>query len=535
VSDVFVSPAPPRTRSAIASALRSVSLTDVVRMLVLAAAYYGAAKLGHTLRYTASVAAIWPPVGLGIAVLYLGGLRLWPGIFLGELVVNGELLLSSVPLPVGSLVGQQLGNMAEILLGAWLLRRLIGPRAKLDRASQVSGMVLAAGVATAVSATAGTLSMLAGDVITLASAPTFWRTWWLGDTSGVLVVVPLVLTWVGHFRTAIRRMWTVEGGFLLAAVAALTTVAVTSSPLLYLSFPALIWAAFRFGPAGVTLAVLVNAGLTIGITAHQHGAFFRQPIDDRTLSTQLYVLIGTLTALYLSAAVSERQRSAAELVASRRRESEHALEDRRRIARDLHDSVSQTLFSSMLHTRTAERALDGDPRRALPKLRESLRAIKDLTRGAQDEMRRFIFEWGPHGVGEGLRSAFVRVAPVITAGSSVVVEIDCPAGKLPLATDAQAQLLGIGREAIANVVKHSGAGIAHVRLDVRPDAVVLEVTDDGCGFDPSDHHAGGIGLDSMSSRAAELGAELTIRSAPNAGTAIRVEVPRRAEERPSGG
>ena len=64
-------------------------------VLVLAAAYYGAAKLGQTLRYTASVSAIWPPAGLGIAALYLWGLRWWPGIFLAELVVNGELLLGN--------------------------------------------------------------------------------------------------------------------------------------------------------------------------------------------------------------------------------------------------------------------------------------------------------------------------------------------------------------------------------------------------------------------------------------------------------
>ena len=62
-------------------------------MLLLAAAYYGAAKLGQTLRYTASVSAIWPPAGVGIAALYLWGLRWWPGMFLGELLVNGELLV----------------------------------------------------------------------------------------------------------------------------------------------------------------------------------------------------------------------------------------------------------------------------------------------------------------------------------------------------------------------------------------------------------------------------------------------------------
>ena len=122
-------------------------------VVLLAGAYYAAAKLGQTLRYTASVSAIWPPAGLGIAALYLWGLRWWPGIFIAELVVNGELLFESHPLPLGSLLGQQAGNMAEIIVGALLLRHLIGPRAAMDRASEVGGMFAALAVATAISAT----------------------------------------------------------------------------------------------------------------------------------------------------------------------------------------------------------------------------------------------------------------------------------------------------------------------------------------------------------------------------------------------
>src|SRR3954469_18131057 len=82
--------------------LRLPSLRYAAGVLALAAAYYGAAKLGQTLRYTASVSAIWPPAGLGIAALYLWGIRWWPGVLLGELVVNGELLLGDSHLPIGS-------------------------------------------------------------------------------------------------------------------------------------------------------------------------------------------------------------------------------------------------------------------------------------------------------------------------------------------------------------------------------------------------------------------------------------------------
>ena len=83
--------------------LRWPSLKYIGGVLFLAAAYYGAAKVGQTLRYTASVSAIWPPAGLGIAALYLWGLRWWPGILLGEIVVNGQLLLDDSTFPVASL------------------------------------------------------------------------------------------------------------------------------------------------------------------------------------------------------------------------------------------------------------------------------------------------------------------------------------------------------------------------------------------------------------------------------------------------
>ena len=101
------------------AAMRRLSVTlrprarYITGILALALAYYGAAKAGQALSYTGSVSAIWPPAGLGIAVLYLWGLRWWPGVFLGDLVVNLELLQGHDALPLSSLVGQQFGNMTD--------------------------------------------------------------------------------------------------------------------------------------------------------------------------------------------------------------------------------------------------------------------------------------------------------------------------------------------------------------------------------------------------------------------------------------
>ena len=517
----LVAPAPHTARP---FALRWPSVPEVAGVALLGGAYFGAAMLGQTLRYTAAVSAVWPPVGLGIAVLYEFGLRWWPGIFLGELLVNGKLLLEAAHPPVGSVIGQQAGNMAEVIVGAWLLRRLIGPRAALDKVSQVSGMLLAVGAATAISATVGTLSMFAGDVIEPSEIPTFWRTWLLGDTAGALIVLPLILTWAAHPRRACQRMRTLEGAALIALVVILASLAVLSSaPLTYLTFPALIWAAFRFGPPGVTLCTAITAAITIGVTADRVGAFYKQPIDNRTLSTQLYILVAALTSLFLSAVVCERKRSVEQLAEAKRRENERGMEERRRIARELHDSVSQALFSSVLHARAAQKTLDEEGGERSERLRQTLRTIDELSKRAQSEMRRFIFEWGPEGIGDGLVPALKRHVSSLEPDASVRFRVEGPSEPLPLPRVTETQLFGIGREALANVLRHARAETASVRIDVRPASVVLEVADDGCGFETAAPRAGHFGLDSMRSRADEIGAELHIISAPGRGTVVRVE------------
>jgi signal transduction histidine kinase len=512
---------------------RSRATQYAAGVLALALAYYATAKLGQALRYTASVSAIWPPVGLGIGALYLWGLRLWPGVLLGELVVNAELLSGANALPAGSLLGQQAGNMAEVVVGAVLLRLLIGRRAKLDTSEQVGGMLVALGLATAISATVGTLSMLAGGVIDTAEVPNFWRTWWLGDTAGGLVILPLVLVWAQDPAGAWRRVRTWEGVLVIAAVAVVAALAVsTHEPVTYLVFPALIWAALRFGPAGATVAIGIAAGVAIGVTANDVGPFSNQPIDHKALSTQLYIAVAALTALLLSAVVSEGERSSLELADAKDHEDERATEERHRIARDLHDSVSQALFSTVLHTRSAQRALDADGGATPETLERALDAIGDLTRGAQSEMRALIAELGRDPMANGLVDALQEHATAVGARDGLAVDVHGPEGPLPIAPHFQAQLFGIAREALANVLKHAGAARAWVTVARAGEQVAVEIRDDGRGFNPATEHPGHFGLESMRSRAAEIGAQLTIASEPAQGTLVRVETSAEGEPSP---
>ena len=505
-------------------------------MLLIAAAYYGAAKLGQALRYTASVSAIWPPTGLGIAVLYLWGIRWWPGVLLGETLVNGQLMLDDSSIPLGSLLGQQAGNMAEIIVGALLLRRLIGRNAAMDRVEQVGGMVVGLGLATAISATAGTLSMVAGGVVDAPDAPEFWRTWWLADTSGGLVVLPLILAWAHHPIGVWRRIRTWEGAAMVASVIALSFIAFTADePIRYVVFPALIWAAFRFGPPGATLSVAITAGMAIGVTAHHVGPFFQQPIDHETLSTQLFIWVAALTTLLVSAVVCERERSSRELAEARRTEGARAVEERRRIARDLHDSVSQALFSTVLHTRTAQKALEQEGASPSGRVGRSLGAIADLTRHVQAEIRSLSFELRRDPVHDGLVAALARYASRLGAGDGLTIDVQGPNHRLAVSSRVDTELFGIGREALANVLRHAQARRASVRVEDPPGRVVVEISDDGGGFDLAAAHPGHFGLESMRSRAAEIGGLLTITSTPGEGTVVRVEAQASPQGRSHGG
>ena len=335
----------------------------VAGVMLLAAAYYGAAKLGQTLQYTASVSAIWPPAGVGIAALYLWGIRWWPGLLLGEILVNAELFFDDSAIPLGSLLGQQAGNMAEMIVGALLLRRLIGPRATLDSAEQVGGMLTALAAATAISATVGTAvdARGRGHRRTTRCPPSGARGS-SATSSGTLVIVPAVLAWAQRLPAGARPIRTWEGGLLIASVAALGVIAVTiDESVTYVAFPALIWAAFRFGMRGATLAIAIVAGAAIGITAHEVGPFFEQPIDDRTLSTQVYIVV---TAAHDAVPLRRRQRARALGGRARRGEAARGRAGRRGAAPDRARSARLGLAGALLHEPPDARGPEGARARA---------------------------------------------------------------------------------------------------------------------------------------------------------------------------
>ena len=445
-------------------------------VLALAGAYYAAAKLGSELEFSGPVAAIiWVPAGVGIAFLSLGGLRFWPGVLVGDLLANDYSLL-----PPGSVLGQTFGNMAEVLVAALVIRRLIARGSPLDSLGGIARLLATIAAATAISAIVGPLSLWAGGVVSSGKLLEVARTWWLGDAAGALIVIPLALAWYQPPPRGWARGRAVEAALMLAAVAGMSEIAFRSeSPLAYLVFPALGWAALRFDRRGATLAIAVAVGFAVWKTTHYHGPFVYDSITLSVLTTQLYIAVAALSTLCLAALVSERERFAEGLDASRVRLVKASDTERRRLEHNLHDGAQQRLSS----------------------LSVRLGIAADRAREARDS----------------------GAVALDDAGKEVVRAID----ELPSTRfdeTVEATLYYVFTEALTNAQKHAHASSIRVRASATSHAVHLEMADDGIGG--ATERAGG-GLAGLRDRVEALGGTFDLDSPSGHGTRIAAAIPQR--------
>lgn len=194
------------------------------------------------------------------------------------------------------------------------------------------------------------------------------------------------------------------------------------------------------------------------------------------------------------------------------------LEERARLARELHDAVSQRIFSIRAHARAAEVLVAKDP----PRAAAELAAIAELGAQAHGELRAVIDGLAPPEL-DGLAESLRRYA--VLAGRAHGIEVRVCSSDLPeLEPRVEAAAFRVAQEALHNALRHSGASEIRVTLSRAGRRVVLEVRDDGAGFDP-ELASGGLGLASMRERAGAVGGALRVSSAPGDGTRVRLAVP----------
>lgn len=207
------------------------------------------------------------------------------------------------------------------------------------------------------------------------------------------------------------------------------------------------------------------------------------------------------------------------------------MDERERLAREIHDTLAQGLSSIQLLLRAATRSLD--PAREVDTTKAS-HLVEQARHEAQEnlaEARRFVRALAPGDLDEStLAAALQRLCAATSVRAGIQVYFHPVGQATPLATPVEVALLRIAQAALGNTIQHSQATRADVTLTSMDAAVTLDVVDDGVGFDPQAQISttldaaghGGFGLRSMKSRAAELSGALTVESQPGGGTAVSV-------------
>ncbi len=199
-----------------------------------------------------------------------------------------------------------------------------------------------------------------------------------------------------------------------------------------------------------------------------------------------------------------------------------AVKERQRLSRDLHDAVSQTLFSASLISEVLPALWEKDKEEGRNRLQE----LRELTRGALAEMRTLLLELRPTGLTEvSLEELLNHLSEAVTGRARIPVTLNVE-GEASLQPELQIALYRIAQESLNNVVKHSGAQEVKIEL-LLGEEVELSIIDDGCGFDPEQALSDQLGLKIMQERAGEVGGELEIVSVIGRGTRVMVKWPQR--------
>jgi len=307
--------------------LRSLSKRPIITNVVLAVVHVLAAELGLLLAHPDTrITVIWPPAGIALAAFLLLGYQVWPGFFVGGVVLA---LLEGFP-PILWIV-VPMANTVSAVIGAWALQTFVDFNPRLRRMSDIVWLGLLGGLLSSlVSATLGAGSIAASGQAAAQEPLTAWLTWWLSNTIGVALVAPGLLVFGIRLReeastVRLPRLKAVIPPFALLVAANLLVFGGVGRlfprrsrlPVAFAVYPALVWIAMRFGLAGSAVSVLITGIAAVAGTTLGYGPFAGPAVSQNLGVLWSFVGVTALTALTLGAEVTERRRAEEELALRR--------------------------------------------------------------------------------------------------------------------------------------------------------------------------------------------------------------------------
>jgi signal transduction histidine kinase/integral membrane sensor domain MASE1/CheY-like chemotaxis protein len=324
----------------------SYSARHFVEGLGVVVIYFAAARLGLSLAsINANVSPIWPPSGVAIAAVLLLGNRIWPSILIGAFLAN---FFTPASIPVAAAIA--VGNTLEAVTAARLLRWFEFHRA-IDRAKDVFLLVVASFACTIVSATIGTFSVYFGGFAAKESLDALWFTWWLGDSIGAITIAPLLLVWSkGSGAWSSKRYIEATTIFILVAISTMATfsgaqpaINLRLYPIIRLTVPFFIWAAFRLGQRGITVASLIVSIFAVWGTSKGLGVFAGRSTNESLILLQMFLGSNAVMFLFLAATVEERRS-----VAQTMRKGQHLLAANLAVTRILAESPALNIATNRI-------------------------------------------------------------------------------------------------------------------------------------------------------------------------------------------
>lgn len=501
-------------------------------LLAVFSLYFVAGKLGLSAPFTSgNVSPFWPASGVALASVLLWGQKIWPGIAAAAFLVNFW-----SPIPAEAALGIAVGNTSGALLGGFLLRRIIRSDFSLARLRDVLSLVTLGAFASPIAAaTIGTTTLFLTHVRAWSGFGTALWVWWFGDAMGVLIAAPLFLT-IRQLRAILRDFHTAEAFCLFTGAAGTALVIFTGvlgqpvrdDVLAFAVFPFVIWAAIRFRLVGAAFVCVLIAIIAAWGTAHGKGPFVGHGPVHNAILLQLFLAVLSMTGLILAAVINERTQAASALRTLSGRLLHLQDEERRRLARDLHDSTGQNLVALQLNLAALTQRVSQTDHKGSDLLIDSIEILDRVTK----EIRTLSYLLHPPLLDEsGLASALQWYVDGVAQRSHIRIELNVSERFGRLSQGIEIAIFRIVQECLTNIHRHSGSSVAKIDLSQDAEQIRLRIRDEGRGIrseflgNPAENPSSfGVGIRGITERVCEFGGQLRIQSA-SPGTTVEAILP----------